>query len=808
MFSASRIGNLYKRGAVLIMTMMAICLTFMMVTVLLNTSGAGLYTTSSFYDQEAALQAAQSGVDYAVTQLQSNKSWRGDGAGCGAENSPIIVQEDNGNVVGLLKDSGGHISAFRIKFNFEKDGIDTEKIPCNIFADATGNTIIPKLGINMPYVSVNNLSRSEAAKVYRANNDGVDISSDKTHNWEYFGSDESSDATRDFANYVPPQRVYIVAEGLAGKGLRDCTKPEQVKAAISSNPVARRYVETYYSFNPPVFNGSAVFANGGLNMTINNNLYVRSTGYEEGKQTLFAALAEKKDKKNGPGQLCSNGTMDLSNVGELQTYHGKLLSPNPIDINTLHVAPGDKPTAESGTGTIEKITWDDVAQVSDENKSSCKLLAGFYQWDTVTKQGKTYYELHYYNTMPSSENTFTDAYGSTLKVPVPDPSAQYKVVKASKVNEGDSEFINVGPEGKIAFETDEDGNIVSPVLKLSGELYCDGDIVVCSNLDHISETAPKVIFGAYKNENEESKDQEAVLMGDGKITLLSSVLGAGAIVAKDNVSLVGSSIIDSSSGSVAVYSEKDVIINGFDTILKKETTEWGQNYTAPARRTAEPTNPSEYWASSFTPDAKNLYTDLINADDKKQCVINYFNNSGIYIKDVLVTPGERLPYPDENYDGTQSYFKIEFRFNDPDDESKFTPKIDMYLNTWEGVPNTNAGVFMFLNPPHQPIFDMRGTVSVPYYAYNGDNEYLQDLQTAYGSVVYGDTVINGVIYAKGNFKANLGNKFKLIVNGAVRAEQGNIDISCSHADLTYNEMYLQRLMPNYCKLSRTMWNCW
>ena len=79
----------------------------------------------------------------------------------------------------------------------------------------------------------------------------------------------------------------------------------------------------------------------------------------------------------------------------------------------------------------------------------------------------------------------------------------------------------------------------------------------------------------------------------------------------------------------------------------------------------------------------------------------------------------------------------------------------------------------------------------------------------FGSLCYGDQMFNGIIYAKQNFTANLGDKFHLTVNGSIRVEEGSIDVKkCKGANLCYDETYIRQLLPGYSALHRVMWHCW
>ncbi|MBQ7568066.1 pilus assembly PilX N-terminal domain-containing protein, partial [bacterium] len=269
-----------KRGMVLVMTMMAITLVLIMVHSLMQTTGLGLSGSSSFYDRESALQAAQSGMDYVVTKLQSNKAWRGDGNDefGGFDSCGISVVESYGNVVGLLKNKTGTKSAFRVKFSFEDTSDATlSKVPCSRFAEGDGEEPKPDFSIAMPYVSINNLNNTSATIAYRANNNGKGLAK-STPNLEIVSG---GGVTADYACHVPPQRIYVIVEGLSGKGLRDCEDPKSANTVANNNnsAIARRYVESYFTFNAPVLRGSAASAEKTINVAIANKMFIKTKGF-------------------------------------------------------------------------------------------------------------------------------------------------------------------------------------------------------------------------------------------------------------------------------------------------------------------------------------------------------------------------------------------------------------------------------------------------------------------------------------------------------------------------------------------------
>ena len=821
---------------VLVMTLMAICLVLMMVHALYATTGLGLNATASFYDREAALQAAQSGMDYAVTRLQHHRSWRGDSnckywnndekdsvVYCAGklESTGVVVAESFGNVVGLIRARDGAKSAFRIKFNYEDTSIDKDKIPCSFFVKSDGtNPVNPvdNLKIKMPYVSINNLNRDEAAKVYRAKASGEGIAA-KAENLER--SDDSA-LERDFSNYVPPQRVAIIVEGLAGKCLRDCTTPEEVRGYVDGNlwngngGVARRYVEAYYTFNAPVLNGNAAFAHKDLEVQVAKTMYVRSAGYDDN----HSAFVLPTNADNVAGQMRSDQAINITEGG-LQTYNGKLLFKTGAHYNSVA---GDKPSEEVSSGVVQNVAWGNVAKA--DNVKSNVMTPGFYQWDV--KDGG--YELRYFPDGFKADTANRD-------VPVPIYPDKYKVVTDEVIAEDDTKHINIGPIGKVAFTKNAEGRITQPVLHLKGKLYCPvGDnavdnqaLVICCNQDTVASDTPMISFSSYLKPGCSEEDAEdAVLTGGGKLTLLSSVIGAGAIVSQDDVSIVGSSMLHSGENAVAIYG-KNVTINSFDRMMKNPTdgSAWGDPYGGASRRNMPASG------------ANSLYEGLATADDQKTSIENYFLDShGIminpteiaYVEDIrnvelkraVQVPiggalggflggigsligdpslGYRTEYvsydPKRYQEVDSSYYTVDFKFRSDSDTNAYRMKI-----------KAGGEVDYYFSEQCGSNGDRIGNFQAPADAWTPTDPKQRLYQTAYGPIVYGDTVIDGIIYATENFRMDLGPKFKCIVRGAVRAEKGEIKASCGFCDITYDESYLERLMPNVCSLTRELWNCW
>ncbi|MBQ7568064.1 hypothetical protein IJT17_04590, partial [bacterium] len=716
----------------------------------------------------------------------------------------FMVTESSGNVVGLLKTKSGVKSAFRVKFSYESDSAEVlNKVTCSKFLCASGdNTVVavPKLSINMPYVSINNLRGASSALAYRAGANGKGLASSV----ENLERSEDGAATREFANHVPPQRAYVVVEGLAGKGLRDCETPEVANEAANRGEVmARRYVESYYTFNAPVFKGNAAMANESINIRLAQKLFVKSTGKKETE-------GEGADLSTVPvaGQLRSNNANIAIEGGYLNTFNGKLVCPagktpsfradtsqyifkNEKGQDQKYVF--DKNTLETATDDVAKIAWEHVAKAANNSENSLK--SGFYMWNLAPgcSEGNPFYELRYY---PSGQST-----AAVEGPPQPADPSHYRVVVTDPniVARDPDRTMLMGPQGKIVFDTDDEGRVKSPTLTLKGQLYCDGDLLICSKLDEVKRHTPTIMVGYYAplNSNGQpiaSKEEVGVLTGTKNISLFSAVKGEGAVVTNGgDVNLIGQSLLDSSSGGVAVYGN-NVALNSFEALMSQapDGQELAGSYTGSSGGGAGGTlTISNAQASQFYNQLKGKTVAAIKSTAKA-----YFENTlGINASFISGT----------GYRSENDYFALYFNFDSSSNTSKYEVRI--YKNSVKYKCWTTGQGFTttpFIAIPTDAVVTGGGG------SFEGrpDAERLQGYANTFGSVCYGDTVINGVIYAKQNFYANLGDRFKLIVNGAIRAAEGEIKVACAGAELTYDESYQDQLMPNYCTLTRELWNCW
>ena len=607
------------------MTLMALCLVFMMVHALMQTTGIALLSSATFYDREQALQAAQSGIDYAVSQLQTNNNWRGDSnlqywSGVadskivenGGPSQPVYVAESNGNVVGIIRTKSGSVSAFRLKFSYEDSSEATyKKATMSQFGDVGSNAYKTELPIASPFVSINNLNSNLSALVYRANNNGqgIDTKPDLVEPVLEEGTE--------FACTLPAQRVCLIAEGLAGKALRDVKSPKQVtELANSSNAVVRRYVEAWYSSIPPLISNDAAYARDNVEFSVKNKLFVSRVNDKQG--------SVDKSTVPSPGSMRSHEGSIAVTRGVLNTFSRE------GDVGHLVVGPEgsstfnhDKATYvfKNARGKDEKYTfsepvcaksqaavgglsWDDVVKANDDKANSLK--SGFYQWHKAPSSDakKEYYELRYYE-----NGCKYDANGC----PQPVNATNYKIVTSDNVKSGTTvdvdgkkiELLAMAPEGKVAFVTDKDGNITEPSLQVKGNLLFAGVFVLGSDVTEVTGKSPLFSVGKYnlpseaegaEGQDKDNKSEEGVLTATGNVYVANSVTGTGSLIAKGDVTMLGESLLEAGESGIGIYSGGSVTMKSLEMAIAK--TPSGDSISAAytdsrsaSRSTVKPTDP-------------------------------------------------------------------------------------------------------------------------------------------------------------------------------------------------------------------------
>lgn len=106
-----------QRGVYFVSVLVVSVLLIMLMTTAVITVRGSLSSSQHLSGGDAALRAAESGLRYAQARLGEDPFWRGN-ANRVVVNSPnLVIEEREGNVIGVLRADDGEFSQFRIRFN-------------------------------------------------------------------------------------------------------------------------------------------------------------------------------------------------------------------------------------------------------------------------------------------------------------------------------------------------------------------------------------------------------------------------------------------------------------------------------------------------------------------------------------------------------------------------------------------------------------------------------------------------------------------------------------------------------------------
>lgn len=744
-----------KRGIVLITTMLTVVLVIMLLSSVVYSNLGSMRLASNFYGREEALMAAQSGVEYAITCLQSDVTWRGDKQDNTFTNSAegISVRERNGNVVGMLTTANGNKSFFRIKFNYEdgengfdgmKDSSDSERI-------------------QSPYVSVNNLFNTTPTKVYTASQDGK-LKTKQSQ--DRFGKNRTeADGASSFS--LGKSSCYLVVEGFAGNGVRDLTldkaftlTPEQVS---NLNP---RRIETYLALSSETqFTDSVACAAGDL--TTDSNLI-----------RISNAKGSSSPKMHSLHNLnVTSGTVDFDNG---QLYYGSGYS---YSINGKTISEDSKYTAQQSddTSSFTRLEWDDITKANSKGQKCVAIQAGTYVWSKDPKTNENVLRRYAGNYPPGT------------KIP---SDAKSSIVTSLKGMTIDAKTLTMKIDSNLWVASD--GKASSLIIRYDKE-------------GETATSRPVVAF--LKNEAEQTSP---IISSDHDIYIEGATLGGGSITSKENISLQGPSILESDPGiGVSIYAQGDVNLLPIESVTEQVKQAESEKITGtPSTGTDSNKNGDKYVIKDEHNAYTNLKADLYNALERK--VKEIINNGGRPMLDS--TTGKPLFLKGYNsLKKVYTLLCSDMETSSSDWRNGHPSKtigVDVNAVLKWGMENG-----MNENESHVAMIAMVETCETPIYNYltNKDNwqevddddddtkntdvdlspdkvsdvqDYvdkdlasdnfrdtkeaqLSDLMLRYGKIKYSDQDISGVIYAWGNINADIGKNSTLNLTGAMVAYGGD-----------------------------------
>ncbi len=738
-----------KRGIVLITTMLTVVLVIMLLSSVVYSNLGSMRLTSNFYGREEALMAAQSGVEYAITCLQSDITWRGDKTDNTLSDSSkgINVRERNGNVVGMITTANGNRSFFRIKFNYEDGDKGFDGLSNSSDSDR----------IQSPYVSVNNLFNTTPTKVYTASQDGK--LKTKQYKDKYGKTRVGVDGASSFS--LGKSSCYLVVEGFAGNGVRDLTldKAFTLTAEEAAKLMPRR-VETYLALaSDSQFTDSVACAAGDLNTESKIIRISNAKGSTSPKMRSLHNLTVKSE------------TVDFDNG---QLYYGSGYTYN---INGKTVGEDSKYTAQQSDdkSSFTRLEWDDITKANSKGQRYEKINAGTYVWSKNPETGKNVLKRYVGNYLPGTK--------------IPSDAKCYTVSNLPGVTiDADTLTMKV----KSNLWVTSDGKASSFIIRYEKE-------------GETATSRPVVAF--LKNE---ANNTSPILSSNHDIYIEGASLGGGSITSKKNISLQGPSILESDPGiGVSIYAQGDVNLLPIESVTEQIKKVESDKLPGPGDGSSNNEqwvlkNNSDYeefktsvYKDEFLPvlqkyaraferrynqrlfpegydNVKNMFYNKwykeveqfhigrmngiacnpLNPDVAKDCVAYGIKHQSIEQTAVVYAANDSTCF-----DSMNKYFR---------DDDNWTPS--------QKKPESSNTEETEVDLSPKDVSDVQNYIDKDLASDNfrdTKESQLTDLMLRYGKIKYSDQDISGVIYAWGNINANIGENSTLNLTGAMVAYGGD-----------------------------------
>ena len=468
-----------KKGIVLVTTMLSVVLVIMLLSAVVYSNMGSLRLTSNFYDRETALMAADSGMQYAVTRLQKDITWRAIDKYSlkPAQTKSILnVEEENGNVVGTVTLANGRRAAFRIKFNYEDGdaGLDTMK-----------NSSKP---LDMVNVSTNNLFSTASSEAVIADKNGkVAVKDGKPVKVEV---KDSAGHTYTYPFPIPKQTCRLVVQGLAGTGVRDADPKDLHAIDKLTGSVTPVCVECYLAIDTENMYTDAVTCSGGKLTAESETLFIN--------QAKGAVGSNIRSLKN----------VDIK-INKLTYDTGKIYAHSGISVieNKKDVSGDYKGGTINNKDSFPELKWEDVPKADSK---SPRITAGTYVWEQP-KGSDTPHLMFYQGTYKSVSDLKGKGQPATLPATVSlDANSMSLTISGDTYINGDFVLLSkTKNRPSIGFLSDSANSV--PILTSKGEMVVKGTMVGAGALTSegnitiqgpsVLESTPDVGVSIYSNKD-------------------------------------------------------------------------------------------------------------------------------------------------------------------------------------------------------------------------------------------------------------------------------------------------------------------
>jgi len=767
-----------KQGIVLITTMLSVVLVVMLLSAVVYSNMGSLRLTSNFYDRETALMAADSGMQYAVTKLQNDITWRGVdkySLTFSKTKGLLQVEEENGNVIGIVNLSNGRRAAFRIKFNCE-DG-----------AGGLDDMADSRQPMDLVNVSTNNLYSTSESEAYIAGKDGkVAVKNGKAEEIEVKGSDGHSLCTYPFD--IPKQTCRLVVQGLAGSAIRDAAPADLHRLDSLKGNITPVCVECYAAVDNDALNNNAL-ACAAADIKIN------------GSSSLFI----KKIDSAETAKIGSLGNINITH-GDKFTFDGKAYTGSGKEY-TLN---GVRQNSDNyNKDDITALAWSDIPKAE---RSGNTLQSGTYVWDTVN--GKNV--LKYYNA------NFTDI----KDIPGDITPTEIKELKGVTLNSNNMSMVfntNTYVSGSFNVLTADEGK--RPIVGFAYQ----------------QDNKPNILTTAANGVDKGSVYIQGTTLGQGSITAEGDITIQGTSIMESNPTM-GVSIysqgdiqITQIQGTTQAAEESKTEANSSSNSHDISVNETDRQTAYRDIIQANPKSPREI--EKRIDDLEDSFEEQIEIYMQKNNIQNINVEIGNYrehyhtslsdcISKVLSTylkmrveydgDPRRFEAPEAPYHHPDEYLEAQMlvlvynRAISTDVKNAIKPVIQ---NSYKEVGNNGNVNFFNLDLGKKANIDAKKIIENPIFKNMfGDidaaqkTQQLTNLALKYDGLTYNDLDITGVIYACGNISIDTGDHVLNLTGNMVAYggdpenddpganSKGTINLSASKVGLTYDPTYLNNLL--------------
>ena len=292
--------------------------------------------------ERQAVFAAESGLRYVQTRFAADYNWDADG-GLVVNEPDLIIREEKGNIIGLLRTPEDDFAQFRVRFNHQDDA----SVASDGRSDPPSSFII-----DSQFVSVNNLLGGAALSVPRA--DGP--------NWSVTASSPKP-------YKVPGSAACVIVEGRYGPGLGNLSSSNMNPKIQGS--VSTKYVEAYLETTGMEAANSAAMSAGDMLFDLKGSSTLTLSAKEENALSRVRSRSSIKLTGGGSPNLKAEDAEAFTKSGTVQA----------IDDGSLVTMVEDTST------DFYRLAWNDVRKASSTDSS---IKAGTYViWDDGS--------LHYYD---------------------------------------------------------------------------------------------------------------------------------------------------------------------------------------------------------------------------------------------------------------------------------------------------------------------------------------------------------------------------------------------------------------------------